>query len=454
MSSIGIAITALLLIQPPADFTFCASTEECTVGEACIGGACESLSDPTVFRLFPMAVDRIFDVDKQSRSSQVSNRLFTHLHQQLSWSGFFTVLNESTYPPQRTLEHLGKTTVDYQAWHDIGAYAVVKGALRRQNGELRITLRLYLTEAGRWAELPFEEQRLPSADPLTVKRAASRWVDGVIRHFTGKAGVLSMQLAFAHRLKRGGSKEIRVMDIDGEFERHVTQNGSINVLPAWTSRGVVAYTSFKKNNPDLYIGNRPFSTRPRMNTGAAFYRDGKKVALTLSRDGNPEIYVLDSVSGKERLRVTHHPAIDTSPTWSPEGNELAFVTDRYTGRPQIARFNLKSAQVDRLPQVGGYNTGPDWSPIGPRIVYSAMTGGERYQIFEIQLDTNVVRRLTETGSNEEPCFSADGRYIAFSSDRSGSRAIWIMTSDGREARQVSRGPGEYFTPAWERPPVR
>jgi TolB protein len=391
-------------------------------------------------------------VDKLNRKSSVAITLYTHLRQQLEWSGFFRVLNEATYPAHRGLERIGRTTIDYQAWHQSGAYAVLKGELKRNQGDVIVTLHLYLTEEGRQVQLPLNIQRLPSADPRTLKLAAARWVDDMVRHFTGKPGVASTRLVFAHRKKRGGAKEIRVVDLDGGYERAITKNGSINVLPAWTPDGRVAYTSFKNSNSDLYIGGRVFSSRPRMNTGAAFFHDGTKVALTLSRDGNPEIYILDAKTGEEQLRVTQHPAIDTSPTWSPSGRRLAFVTDRYTGRPQIAITSAHGGEVQRPAQVGGYNTGPDWSPIGPTVVYSAMVGGERYQIFAIELEAGTVRRLTDTGSNEEPCFSADGRYIAFTSTRGdGRRAVWVMTADGRQPRKVTNGPGEYFTPAWERP---
>ncbi len=55
--------------------------------------------------------------------------------------------------------------------------------------------------------------------------------------------------------------------------------------------------------------------------------DGRLIAFASDRDGNWEIYVMNS-DGSNARRLTNHPAVDEAPTWSPDGTQLAFASDR------------------------------------------------------------------------------------------------------------------------------
>src|SRR5688572_22709025 len=128
------------------------------------------------------------------------------------------------------------------------------------------------------------------------------------------------------------------MDFDGSGVYSVTRNSSNHILPAFSpSGGKVAFTSYLRNNPDLHVvgagGRRTvtLSTHPGMNTGAALSPDGSKLAVTLSKDGNADIYVISASDGSIHRRLTNSRGIDTSPAWSPGGNEIAFVSDREGG---------------------------------------------------------------------------------------------------------------------------
>ncbi|MGC8165094.1 Tol-Pal system beta propeller repeat protein TolB, partial [Salmonella enterica] len=70
-----------------------------------------------------------------------------------------------------------------------------------------------------------------------------------------------------------------------------------------------------------------------INGAPSFSPDGRKLALTLSRTGNPEIYVMD-LGSKALNQLTNHFSIDTEPSWSADGGTIYFTSDR-GGHPQI-----------------------------------------------------------------------------------------------------------------------
>jgi TolB protein len=86
--------------------------------------------------------------------------------------------------------------------------------------------------------------------------------------------------------------------------------------------------------------------------------------MTLSRNGIPEVYVLNLATGAFR-RLTSYSGIDTEPTWSPTGREIAFVSER-AGGAHVFVMDAEGANVRRLTQAG-FNTQPRWSPKGDTI---------------------------------------------------------------------------------------
>jgi TolB protein len=167
--------------------------------------------------------------------------------------------------------------------------------------------------------------------------------------------------------------------------------------------------------------------------------------MTLSRDGNPEVYVLTIATGSYR-RLTRHAGIDTEPTWSPDGRLIAFVSDR-TGAPHIFVMDTEGANVRRLTS-GGYHTQPRWSPKGDSIVYTARAG--THDLWAIRPDGSSPRRLTSgPGDNQGATWAPNGRHLAFQSNRAGGAwQIFAMLADGSEQTAITRGPAEHTSPSW------
>ncbi len=337
-------------------------------------------------------------------------------------AGPFKVLDPKSFLADLRGEGLG---IEPQKWKDVGAYGVIK---YRATGDT-IDFKLYEVSKGNKPSLEKSYKRAGT----NTRTIVHRWANEVLKYYTGEPGFFGSKIAFTAKGK--GKSAIMAMDFDGHGVYAVSNNSSTNILPTWSpSGGQIAYTSFMRANPDLYVapagGGRPkrLSQQRGMNTGASYSPDGSKIAVTLSRDGNPEIYVIRASDGSILSRLTKDRAIDTSPTWSPNGAEIAFVSDR-NGGPQIFVMSANGGAAKQVSFNGNYNTTPTWSPQkGKRILAYTTRDGGKYDIVTLDLDTKQMTRITQNeGSNEEPSFSPDGRAIAFS--RAG-QGIFIANADG------------------------
>jgi TolB protein len=198
---------------------------------------------------------------------------------------------------------------------------------------------------------------------------------------------------------------------------------------------------------DMKTGSdQQISARKGLNIGAAWSLDGRKMAVTLSHKDNPDIYLMD-IKGKILRQVTDHWGIDVSPTFSPDGKKIAYVSNR-SGTPQIYIKDLQSGRDFRLSYEGRYNTSPHWSSRN-RIAFSGMNEGQ-FDIFSINTDGTDLRKLTQDShNNEDPCWSPDGRYIVFSSNRDGGYHLFIMNGNGQNQKRITFISGlEETSPSW------
>ena len=126
---------------------------------------------------------------------------------------------------------------------------------------------------------------------------------------------------------------------------------------------------------------------------------------------------------------------------------MAFVSNR-SGSPQIYVLDLITNKVERLIFEGNYNTSPAWSKLNS-IAFAGSTDGH-FDIYTISPDGKDLHRVTHNqGNNEDPCWSPDGRYIAFSSKRTdGNHHIFIANGNGQNQRQITFLHGDQLSPSW------
>ncbi|HEU0079709.1 MAG TPA: hypothetical protein VFQ76_18770, partial [Longimicrobiaceae bacterium] len=334
-------------------------------------------------------------------------------------------------------------------WADRGADWVLAGEVRPQGSGL--ALRLALLDAVYGTVKGERTFQVPRAGDRGFRMAVHASADEVVRWATGEPGMAASRIAYV--LQGRGSKEIYMVDWDGENVQRVTSDGSIALSPAWSPDGArIAYTSFRSGVPALYERSlatgqdREVSRRDGLNITPAYSPDGRTLAFAATVGGNTEIAVVSGGGGFEAL-TRGRRSDSLSPTFSPDGSRIAFVSNRL-GEPHV--YVMQRGGEPRLLSeyrygTQGYNTSPDWSPRGSAIAYHTRVGGTP-QLAVVDAAGGRPRVLTSRGVNEDPSWAPDGRHLVFASDREGGGLFVIDVISGR-TRQLLRGRG-YGLPDW------
>ena len=176
------------------------------------------------------------------------------------------------------------------------------------------------------------------------------------------------------------------------------------------------------------------------------------LAYSSAKNSNADIYLLnvDSVlSGKEPVikRLTTNPAADFDPTWSPDGMQIAFRSQR-DGNDEIYVMNVDGSCQTNLTNDPGADWSPAWSPDGKRIAFARFFDARPFtDIALINTDGSNLARLTHN-HGEYPAWSPDGSRIAFASAHDGNYEIYVMNSDGSDQTRLTNNPAYDMSPVW------
>jgi TolB protein len=167
--------------------------------------------------------------------------------------------------------------------------------------------------------------------------------------------------------------------------------------------------------------------------------------MTLSREGDPEIYIMDLAS-RSLQRLTNDRGIDTEPAFSPDGRRIAFTSDR-GGNPQIYEMNLNGGEIKRLTFVGEYNARPRYSPDGKSMSLLHAQGGA-YRIGILDLESTDILLLTSASLDESPSFAPNGSMIIYATSGRRGSELAAVSSDGSVHQRLALQVGAVQEPAW------
>ena len=314
--------------------------------------------------------------------------------------------------------------------------------------------------------------------------------EDILKELTGEKGLFFSRILMvckdtATRRRPAGNKEVFLVDPDGRNLTQLTFDSTLSLSPAWSPDGKnISYTQYgfvgrssKKGTllrrHNLQSGERKIiSSKEGMNSGAAWSPKGGKIAVTLSFNGRPEVYLIGT-NGGDPEPLTRNVQIkriagegfqpsyasllfDVEPSFSPDGNKLVFSSAR-SGHPMIYTVDLSNNVGTQLTFAGTYNSSPDWSPKGDKILFAAQRLAEgNFDIYLIDPDGNNLTRITageslsarRRANSENPTWAPTGRHLAFAGNETGGYALYVMTLDGSVKRKLTPPGKECFDPAW------
>ena len=231
---------------------------------------------------------------------------------------------------------------------------------------------------------------------------------------------------------RDGNPEIYLMDLNGKNQHRLTNNRDQDWYPSWSPDGEhIVFASERDRHIQVKHG-----------------------WLT------SEIYVMDADGGNPQ-NLTNHPEDDGSPSWSPDGKRIVFMSDR---DEPLLYFDIYVMDADgnnlqRLTNNPRDDRDPSWSPDGKRIVFRARRDehfenkfGITYEIYAMDTNGKNQQRLTENRVYDwYPSWSPDGKQIAFAFDRNGNLEnfdIYVMDADGGNPQRLTENRHVDSRPAW------
>ena len=214
--------------------------------------------------------------------------------------------------------------------------------------------------------------------------------------------------------------EIVISDYTLAYQHTILKDG-FNVFPKWANQeqNEFYYTSLDSRKPTLkHVNIKTLKVSSILSSDGMLVcsdvsEDGKRLLLTMAKNGQPDIY-LYNVKSKKYVRETKYGGIDVGGHFKDD-DSIVFISSRL-GFPNIFFKKLGSSAVEQMVYYGRSNSA--CSTYGDYVVYKARESSNAFSkntfnLHLISTKTDFIRRLTATGINEFPEFSKNGDAILF-----------------------------------------
>jgi TolB protein len=156
--------------------------------------------------------------------------------------------------------------------------------------------------------------------------------------------------------------------------------------------------------------------------------DGTRLAYVSFESKRPAIYIQEVDSGHREL-ISSYPGLNGAPEWSPDGKRLALVLSR-SGNADVYVLDLERRNLQQITHNYGIDTEPVWYPDGSALIFTSDRGGTP-QLYRVLLADGQTKRLTFEGRyNTRASIAPDGKRIAMVHGDQGAFRIAVMDLDG------------------------
>ncbi len=348
-------------------------------------------------------------------------------------------------------------------WKNWSTAYVVKGEIQNQS----LVLSFFSAHTGALKQFP--PVALTASLP-TDRKNLHRLSDAIFKALFGKEGVASSRLLYSVKQRKGEAwvSEIWCCDWDGANSRQITYENGLCVTPVFIPPSArhandrFLYVSYKLGQPKIFLaslsqgkgeklidlrGNQLLPAISSQRTKIAFICDAASRTDLFMQEFHPETGEV----GKPIQLFSYPRSTQASPTFSPDGSQIAFVSDK-DGAPRIylipAASQSKRAAPLLITKKNGENSCPSWSPDGKKIAYSAKTKGTR-QIWIYDFDKQEEWQLTDgSGNKENPSWAPDSRHLVFNSTDGHISELYLVNLSQPDVIKISKGPGIKHYPSW------
>ena len=163
-----------------------------------------------------------------------------------------------------------------------------------------------------------------------------------------------------------------------------------------------------------------------------------EIVVASSRSGRLQLYAAERANLAQLRKVMDDTATATEPAFSPDGSRIAFTSTR-DGQPEVYVMDADGTNAQRLTNSPGLDGDPSFSADGQAVLFHSQRTAHR-QIYVQPITSSVAVPLSqEPADNSQPSMSPDGEVIAFVSNRDGNTHIWLMAKDGTNQHPFTRG---------------
>jgi TolB protein len=384
----------------------------------------------------------------------------TTLYSDLANAGIFDIVSKSLLP-QSTPGAASEINLQQWSAAPTSAAMVAFGGFNVQGDKIVCNAFLFDAKNLQYPQV-LAKQYSEATSEDSARQIAHRFADEIIFRLSGGSqGIAETKIYY---VKIGaGNKEIWEMDYDGANQHAITHLGTVSLSPRVSpDNSRLAFSSLGRDGFQIkmfsLVLNRllSFPAVGGTNLSPAWDPNSKEIAYSSSRSGDPEIWIADA-SGGGSHRVTSFRGPDVSPVFNPRtGGQIAWISGR-TGLPQLYIMDTDGSAVQRMTD-GGYATSPSWSPNGQFVAFAwdrkygpGAPGGQDIYVMEIA-SKRWIQLTHDTGRCDFPSWSPDGRHIVYANTADGHAdhmKVWTMLADGTQKRALTGAGADMPNWSWK-----